>query len=602
MFIRYKSNDRLYFYDKDENDEPIPISGNDGNLKFQKTWAYYFWVKEQNVYYFTLKENAGPYKENSKLYHRISEYNLNQEYTIEDEYVINDTVIKVKCNITFLSILQKAENDNYRYKNQSLYTFFEGPNIRPDSNDILFRDNYQDRENNKIYLSKYVEDYYPALAVSSPNFKLEEKEKKYYWDPGLNLGPDPNKQASNLYRAYQQKENEIPYTLFLKPNYRQWFSNRVFLGTPGTYKCKYNYNAQTLTIYNSSEKVIGEYKNVPHTITICCQGAGGGGGKGNTWSYAGWGGAGGGFIAANCFLGKNINNVNLVILTIQVGEGGKSGENGQSSYVQINQTVELPSFAGKENLTLAYYDSSYEYTKLENHLKIEGEGGGTEDRSKDTAGTGQIIADTTGWRKVQGGQETPGGEEGVKESSFLRSLFFKPLFCLKGGGGGQGGWGDSQESTNGKKAYFTSFNNLLTPSVSGLNKDVIMTWNADGSLLLKGGIEYSYNRDRSLDSALILGGPSLKEALDTKGFSPTIEDKIYVDFWDGGRRGQTSVFTEPGGGGGGSSLFGGGGWGGTKNRDNGYDGGLGAGGGGGKGGAKPGNGGKGGDGAVWLLW
>lgn len=88
--------------------------------------------------------------------------------------------------------------------------------------------------------------------------------------------------------------------------------------------------------------------------------------------------------------------MNLVILTIQVGEGGKSGENGQSSYVQINQTVELPSFAGKENLTLAYYDSSYEYTKLENHLKIEGEGGGTEDRSKDTAGTGQIIADTTG--------------------------------------------------------------------------------------------------------------------------------------------------------------------------------------------------------------
>lgn len=79
-----------------------------------------------------------------------------------------------------LSILQKAENDGYRYNNQNLYTLFEGPNIRPDSNDILFRDGYEIKKDNKIYLSKYIEDYYPVLAVSSPNFKFDEKKKKYY--------------------------------------------------------------------------------------------------------------------------------------------------------------------------------------------------------------------------------------------------------------------------------------------------------------------------------------------------------------------------------------------------------------------------------------
>lgn len=168
--------------------------------------------------------------------------------------------------------------------------------------------------------------------------------------------------------------------------------------------------------------------------------------------------------------------MNLVILTIQVGRGGESDKDGQSSYVQINQTVELPSFASKENLTLAYYDSSYEYTKLENSLKIEGEGGGTEDRSRDTAGNGKITANTIGYYKNNDGYiETPGGEEGNRASSFLRSLFFKPLFCLKGGGGGKGGYGDSKKPTNGKKAYFTSFNNLLDSSLPSLNKDVIMT-------------------------------------------------------------------------------------------------------------------------------
>lgn len=75
--------------------------------------------------------------------------------------------------------MQKAkDNTDYQYNNQSFYTFFEGSNIKPSSNDILFRDNYKIKENNRVYLSKYIEDYYPALAVSPPNFIF--KEGKYY--------------------------------------------------------------------------------------------------------------------------------------------------------------------------------------------------------------------------------------------------------------------------------------------------------------------------------------------------------------------------------------------------------------------------------------
>lgn len=570
MFIRYKGNHQLYFYDEKKK----WISGKDNGWGLEELWIFTFWVKDQNICYFTCEKDVGPYC-------NINEYNLNQEYIIE-------TDTRHTYNITLLSILQKAENDGYRYNNQNLYTLFEGPNIRPDSNDILFRDGYEIKKDNKIYLSKYIEDYYPVLAVSSPNFKFDEKKKKYYWDPGLNLGPDPNKKASNLYRAYRQNKNEIPYTLFLKPNCRQWFSDRVVLKTPGTYQCKYDYDTQELIIYDNSGNVIESYTDVPHTITVCCQGAGGGGGKGHPAKYAGWGGAAGGFIAANCFLGRDIST-----FTIQVGKGGKSDENGQSSYVKINQTVELTSFASEENPTFVPYDYTphYEYIKLENFLKIEGEGGGTEDRSKNTAGTGLIEAPKTlGYYKEDGSN---------KPLFILKGLYFKPLFCLKGGGGGQGGYGVTQKSTSGGEAYFASFKNLLAPSVASSDEDIVMRWNTSGCLSLE-EVKYSYNKNKSLDSALILDGPSLKEALDTTSLNNT--NGIIVYFHSGGYAGSTANVFEPGGGGGGSSLFGSGGQGGVSSHNNGYDGGLGAGGGGGKGGVDVGNGGKGGNGAVWLIW
>ena len=224
-------------------------------------------------------------------------------------------------------------------------------------------------------------------------------------------------------------------------------------------------------------------------------------------------------------------------------------------------------------------------------MKIEGEGGGTEDRSKNTAGTGLIEAPKTlGYYKEDGSN---------KPLFILKGLYFKPLFCLKGGGGGQGGYGSSQKSTPGGEAYFTSFKNLLAPSLESSNEDIVMRWNTSGCLSLE-EIKYSYNKNKSLDSALILGGPSLKEALDTTGLNNT--NGIWVYFHSGGYAGSTQIFSQPGGGGGGSSLFGSGGQGGTQKHDNGYDGGLGAGGGGGKGGIDVGNGGKGGNGAVWLIW
>lgn len=585
MFIRYKNGRKLFFYDKNKN----LISGKDGQLKFKGIPTFYFWA-DKDVYYFTLERNAGPYWE-------INKYDLNRVYTIRN------TITKIDYNITFLSILQKAkDNTDYQYNNQSFYTFFEGSNIKPSSNDILFRDDYKINENNRVYLSKYIEDYYPALAVSPPNFIF--KDGKYCWDPGSNLGPDPNKKASSLYKAYQN-DNKIPFTLFLKPNYRQWFSNRVLFKTPGTYKCKYDYNARKLTIYNNSGNVIDSYTNVPHTITICCQGAGGGGDKGDAAGDSGWGGSAGGFIAANCFLGNNVTT-----FTIQVGSGGKSDEKGQPSYVEIKQEIDLISFASEENPTLAYYEAGREYKILKSTLKLEGEGGGAPYPS----GIGKITA---GASSISGeNNETPEGEKGKEESRFFRSLFFKPLFCLEGGYGGRSGRGgipvigEPEEPWDGKQSSFASFSNFLsddnplhTPEDLGDKKDVIMTWNSDGSLSLKGEVKYNYNKNKSLDSALILGGPSLKEALDTTGLKTVIEtNDIYVDFYRGGYAGSTANIFEPGGGGGGSSLFGYGGDGGAHNHNNGYDGWLGAGGGGGKGGVDVGKGGKGGNGAVWLIW
>lgn len=138
------------------------------------------------------------------------------------------------------------------------------------------------------------------------------------------------------------------------------------------------------TEYDTSGNTVPKeatYTDVPHTITVCCQGAGAGGQKGTLSSYAGSGGAAGGFIAANCFLGKNKKyadtDKDTITFTIQVGRGGGSDEKGESSFVQIDQIIDLTKFASEKNPTLAYYNSDCEYTELENTLKIEGEGGGT---------------------------------------------------------------------------------------------------------------------------------------------------------------------------------------------------------------------------------
>ena len=190
--------------------------------------------------------------------------------------------------------------------------------------------------------------------------------------------------------------------------------------------------------------------------------------------------------------------------------------------------------------------------------------------------------------------ETPGGEEGIKASSFLRALFFKPLFCLKGGDGGKGGYGDTKYPTAGGKSYFTSFDNLLLPFFRSTEEDVIMTWKDNDHLSLEKS-SYSYNKDESFESPLILEGPSLAEAL-------YFLTNISIGFYDGGLSFEPEYTADPSGGGGGSSIFGKGGYAGHANSSkDGANGALGAGGGGGKAdGTEPGlgNGGKGGDGAV----
>lgn len=577
MFIRYKCNrGKLFFFDKDRN----LISGEERNLGS----LHSLWTKDNKyICYFYFEKNFNV-DENSLKKYDIKNYKLNQEYE-----VIRSSSGPYK--ITFLARLQKEEECGYNYGQDnennwvSLFECLEGPNYIPNEGDSLFREEYyKGKEKENIYLSKYVTDYYPALSVSPPSF--------------FKTGRHPiNSQgkAAIMYNSFRT-DSKIPFTLFLKPHTRQWFNEGISLTKPGTYTCTYNYNTRELLIewteYDASGNAIPKqapYTNVPHTITVCCQGAGGGGEKGHLWSWAGRGGSAGGFIAANCFLGNNITK-----FEIQVGAGGSSNNSGQSSYVQIEQTINLRTFASEKNPTLAYYNPDYEYTKLENTLKIEGEGGGV----GNNGGNGKIIANTTGWYKNNNMIETPGGEEGNKASSFLRSLFFKPLFCLKGGGGGKGGYGDTKYPTDGGKSYFTSFNNFLNSSSNSSEEDVIMTWKDNDHLSLEKS-SYSYNKDESFESPLILEGPSLAEAL-------YFLTNISIGFYDGGLSFKPEYTADPSGGGGGSSIFGKGGYAGHANSSkDGANGALGAGGGGGKAdGTEPGlgNGGKGGDGAVWLIW
>ena len=542
MFIRYTcKGGTCRFYDK--NQDPIEPLGE------SKYWA--FIITNVDIEFFNFNLSS------SDKFYTLSEYELDKNYSFE----------RGKINFKLSTILKKEEEVPYNYKGNSLFESLEAPNILPNNNDCIFRENYFKNNDEKIYLSKYDSDYYPVLSVSPPNFVFKGKKYQYTSDG----------EASKLYEAFRNEE--IPNTLFLKPYCRQWNTGKVVLTTPETYKCFYNYQYRTLTIRPDSDSWtpadLKIYTNVPHIITICCQGAGSAGENGHAASISGVGGSAGGFIAVNCFLGNNITE-----FKIRVGKGGQSNtDGGGSSVVSIKQTIDLTNFENEKNPTFISYNDS-EYAKLESSISFEAEGG-----KKYVSGNGRIGAYTKGFDK--NGIEI---ETNQNSKYTLSSLFFKILFDAKGGEGGLGIYGTPDKSewsdAQGSGAYFTTITD------STWRPNIGIEWSSDNTYSLK---EKAHSHGgNGFKSSLILGGSSLQESL--------YSENIYPSFKNGGSAGPCDSAVYPGGAGGGSSLFGVGGNGGSQGKDNGYNGGLGAGGGGGKGGISPGNGGKGGDGAVWLLW
>lgn len=134
---------------------------------------------------------------NSKEFYELSKYKLNQKYSFEDE----------KIEFT---ILESGQKHIYNYGNKSLFESLEAPNILPDNNDSIFREDYLKNKNENIYLSKYNSNYYPVLSVSPPNFIFEQGKYQYTSDG----------EASKLYEAFRNS-GKISNTLFLKPHCRQ---------------------------------------------------------------------------------------------------------------------------------------------------------------------------------------------------------------------------------------------------------------------------------------------------------------------------------------------------------------------------------------------
>lgn len=195
-------------------------------------------------------------------------------------------------------------------------------------------------------------------------------------------------------------------------------------------------------------------------ITICCQGAGGGGVNGLPANASGHGGAAGGFIAVNCFLGNDVTS-----FKITVGKGGEpinEGEAyfplGEPSTVEINQTIDLTNFENEKNPTFISHDG-FKYTKLTSKLSFIAEGGGSyiDNNAKRVhkPGNGKIDATATGYYQNGDIIETD------KNSNYvLSSLFFKILFNAKGGMGGSGIYASPDENewknAYGTGAYFTA--------------------------------------------------------------------------------------------------------------------------------------------------
>lgn len=577
MFIRYKCTGytECYFYDKDQNlitpvaeKKKTPDSEDDDS---------FFAITDANIEYFNFKTLSEDFQIIYTDLEELSNYKLNKDYFFDNK--------KIKFCIS--TILKKEQETEYYYRSRKLFSYFEAPNIFPDNNDSVFRKNFKNKNKN-VYLSKYDPDYYPVLSISPPNFTFRIGEYEYTSDG----------KASELYEAFKYEGN-IPNTLFLKPHCRQWNRGKILLtysdgddlAYPLEYECKYDYANRKLTVGGV------EYKNVPHTITVCCQGAGRGGENGNAASISGRGGSAGGFIVANCFLGNHVEE-----FKIQVGRGGRPGEDGESSSVQIKQTINLESseneegFESEVNPTFVSYNG-LEYTRLENTLSIIAEGGTQYSEVINNTlvvvrkpGNGKIDTTTTGYYRRSNTIKT-------LEKPELSSVFYKILFNAEGGQGGRNIWWppDDRMITNAKggSATFTTatFEDSTKPTTFEELPNIKATWSSDNTYSLEEK-EYTYINN-NLDSSVILGGSSLREALS--------DNDIYPGVRKGGTVNPFETATLPNGGGGGSSFFGKGGDGGV----NGEDGGLGAGGGGGRGATfaeNTGSGGNGGNGAVWLLW
>ena len=186
-YLQYTCNGaNCYFYNKDKK----PIESIGGNT------SQTFIMTDLDIEFFNFDSN-------SKEFYELTEYKLNQKYSFEDG--------KIE-----LTILENGQKHIYNYKDKSLFESLEAPNILPNNNDSIFREDYLKNENENIYLSKYNSDYYPVLSVSPPNFIFEQGKYQY----------TSNGEASKLYEAFRNEKilnisEKIPKTLFLKPYCRQ---------------------------------------------------------------------------------------------------------------------------------------------------------------------------------------------------------------------------------------------------------------------------------------------------------------------------------------------------------------------------------------------
>lgn len=199
MFIRYRysGNAECYFYDKDE--QPITPVGEKKTPLSEDDWL--FTITDVNIKYFNFKTISEDFQIIYTDLEELSNYKLNKDYFFNNN--------KIKFRIS--TILKKEQETEYYYNSKKLFSYFEAPNIFPDNNDSVFRENFK-YDYKKIYLSKYDSDYYPVLSVSPPNFEFSAAGYEYI--------SNNETKASKLYEAFRN-ENKVQNILFLKPHCRQ---------------------------------------------------------------------------------------------------------------------------------------------------------------------------------------------------------------------------------------------------------------------------------------------------------------------------------------------------------------------------------------------